>query len=89
VKAARQYDPYYTDKTRKVCEELYGVQKQFTVEQLEARVGFDCSRILPYLVRKEYLASIIGKKKVVGYSCCPKWLAPVDSSQVWEYSDPH
>ena len=43
VKAARQYDPYYADKTRKVCEELYGVQKQFTVEQLEARVGFDCT----------------------------------------------
>jgi hypothetical protein len=89
VKAARQYDPYYADKTRKVCEELYGVQKQFTVEQLEARVGFDCTGILRSLVRKGYLASVIGKKKVVGYSCDPKWLAPVDSSQVWEYSDPH
>jgi hypothetical protein len=59
-----------------VCEELYGLPKQFTVELLEARVGFDCTRILPYLVRKEYLASVIGKKKVVGYKFGPKWPAP-------------
>jgi hypothetical protein len=78
VKAARQYDPYYADKTRKVCEELYGVQNQFTVEQLEARVGFDCTGILRYLVRKGYLASVTGKKKVVGYKRGPQWPAPVE-----------
>jgi hypothetical protein len=55
VKAARQYDPYYADKTRRVCEELYGVPKQFTVELLEARVGFDCTAILRSLVRKGYV----------------------------------
>jgi hypothetical protein len=77
VKAARQYDPYYADKTRKVCEELYGLPKQFTVQQLEARVGFDCVGILRSLVRKGYLASVIGKKKVVGYKYGPKWPAPV------------
>ena len=60
VKAARQYDPYYADKTRKVCEELYGVQKQFTAEQLEARVGFNCTGILRYLVRKGFLSSVTG-----------------------------
>jgi hypothetical protein len=76
VKAARQYDPHYADKTRKVCEELYGLPKQFTVEQLEARVGFDCTGILRSLVRKGYLASVIGKKKVVGYKFGPKWPAP-------------
>jgi hypothetical protein len=73
VKAARRYDPYYADKTRKVCEELYGVQKQFTVEQLEARVGFDCVGILRALVRKGFLASVTGKKKVVGYKLGPQW----------------
>jgi hypothetical protein len=77
VKAARQYDPYYADKTRKVCEELYGLPKQFTIQQLEARVGFDCVGILRSLVRKGYLASVIGKKKVVGYKYGPKWPAPV------------
>jgi hypothetical protein len=76
VKAARQYYPHYADKTRKVCEELYGLPKQFTIEQLEARVDFTCTGILSYLVRKEYLASIVGKKKVVGYKFGPKWPAP-------------
>jgi hypothetical protein len=63
VKAARQYDPYYADKTKKVCEEIYELPKQFTVEQLEARVGFDCVGILRYLVRKGLLASVVGKKE--------------------------
>ena len=65
MKAARQYDPYYADKIRKVCEEIYGLPKQFTIQQLEARVGFNCSGILRYLMRKDFLASVIGKKKVV------------------------
>jgi hypothetical protein len=81
VKAARQYDPYYADKTRKVCEELYGLSKQFTIQQLEARVGFDCVGILRSLVRKGYLASVIGKKKVVGYKFGPKWPAPASFSE--------
>ena len=51
--------------------------KQFTVEQLEARVGFDCTGILRSLVRKSILSSVIGKKKVVGYKRGPKWPAPV------------
>lgn len=53
VKAARQYDPYYTDKTKQVCEVIGVLPKQFTVEQLEARVGFDCNGILRSLVRKK------------------------------------
>jgi hypothetical protein len=78
VKAARQYDPHYADKTRKVCEELYALPKQFTVQRLEARVGFDCTGILRALVRKGYVASVIGKKKVVGYRLGSKWPAPVN-----------
>jgi hypothetical protein len=66
VKAARQYDPYYADKTRKVCEELYGLPKQFTIQQLEARVGFDCVGILRSLVRKGYLASVIWEEESRG-----------------------
>jgi hypothetical protein len=76
VKAARRYDPYYADKTKKVCEVICELQKQFTVEQLEARVGFDCIGILRYLVRKGLLASVTGKKKVVGYKLGAKWPAP-------------
>jgi hypothetical protein len=78
VKAARQYDPYYADKIRKVCEEIYELPKQFTIQQLEARVGFNCSGILRYLVRKNLLASVIGKKKVVGYCLGSKWPAPLE-----------
>lgn len=77
VKAARQYDPYYADKTKQVCEVVVELQKQFTIEQLEARVGFSCIGILRYLVRKGLLASITGKKKVVGYKRGPEWPAPV------------
>jgi len=77
VKAARQYDPHYADKTKQVCEVISEFQKQFTIEQLEARVGFNCTGILRYLVRKDLLASITGKKKVVGYKLGSKWPAPV------------
>jgi hypothetical protein len=77
VKAARQYDPHYADKIKQVCEVIVELPKQFTIQQLEARVGFSCTGILRYLVRKECLASVIGKKKVVGYKCDPKWPAPV------------
>ena len=77
VKAARQYDPYYADKTKQVCEVVRELPKQFTSQQLEARVGFDCTGILRSLVRKSILSSVIGKKKVVGYKCGPQWPAPV------------
>jgi len=77
VKAARQFDPHYSDKIKLVCEEIHELPRQFTIEQLEARVGFSCTGILRYLVRKGFLASVIGKKKVVGYKCGPKWPAPV------------
>jgi hypothetical protein len=77
VKAARQFDPHYSDKIKQVCEEIHELPKQFTIEQLEARVGFSCVGILRYLVRKDLLASVTGKKKVVGYKLGPQWLAPV------------
>jgi hypothetical protein len=77
VKAARQYDPYYADKIKQVCEVIPELPKQFTIQQLEARVGFSCVGILRYLVSKGFLSSIVGKKKVVGYKCDPKWLASV------------
>jgi hypothetical protein len=77
VKAARQYDPYYADKTKQVCEVISELPKQFTIQQLEARVGFDCVGILRSLVRKSLLASVIGKKKVVGYKLGSKWPAPL------------
>ena len=76
VKAARQYDPHYADKTKQVCEVISGFPKQFTIEQLEARVGFDCVGILRSLTRKNFLASVVGKKKVVGYKRGAKWPAP-------------
>jgi hypothetical protein len=68
MKAARQYDPFYADKTKEVCEVISGFPKKpFTVEQLEDRVDFDCIGILRALVRKGFLASITDKKKVVAY----------------------
>jgi hypothetical protein len=61
MKAARKYDPYYAKKTKQVCEVISGLSKQFTEEQLAARVGFDCNGILRSLVRKGFLTSITGK----------------------------
>jgi hypothetical protein len=77
VKAARQFDPHYSDKIKQICEEIHGLPKQFTIEQQEARVGFSCTGILRYLVRKDLLSSVYGKKKVVGYKLGPQWPAPL------------
>jgi hypothetical protein len=76
VKAARQYDPHYASKTKEVCEVIPELSKQFTVEELEARVGFSCGRILASLSRKSLVKSVIGKKKVVGYTVGASWPAP-------------
>jgi hypothetical protein len=81
VRAARQYDPRYAQKTKEVCEvipELQGSHAVFTTEQLEARVGFPCDRILPSLARKGLVSGVIGKKKVVGYKLGRNWPAPVE-----------
>jgi hypothetical protein len=76
VRAARQYDPHYASKTKEVCEVIPELQKQFTVADLEARVGFSCGRILASLSRKGLVKSVIGKKKVVGYTVGAAWPAP-------------
>jgi hypothetical protein len=76
MKAARKYDPYYADKTRKVCEVVSELPTEFNREQLEDRVGFDCLGICRSLVKRGFLASHIAKKKVVGYTRGPKWPAP-------------
>jgi hypothetical protein len=77
VRAARRYDPHYADKTRQVCELIgeNGVQT-FTVESIEARVDYPCTNILRALVRKDFLSSVVGRKKVIGYELGPKWPAP-------------
>ncbi len=80
VKAARRYDPHYAEKTKQVCEigGLIGMEgRLFSVEEVEARVGFACSGILRALARKGFLASIVGKKKLIGYKLGQKWPAPV------------
>jgi len=77
MRAARKYDPYYSDKTRKVCEVISEFpNKEFTRELVENRVDFDCLGICRSLVSKGFLASHIVKKKVMGYSRGPKWPAP-------------
>jgi hypothetical protein len=75
--AARKYDPYYADKTRTVCEVIGELQEQeFTSDELETRVGFDCLGICRALVKRGYLASVKRKKKVVGYTKGQHWPAP-------------
>ncbi|WP_263381252.1 hypothetical protein [Granulicella arctica] len=45
VRAARHFDPHYAEKVKEICEVIPELSKQFTVAELEARVGFDCGRI--------------------------------------------
>ena len=63
VKATRQYDPHYADKIKQVCEVIVELPKQFTIQQLEARVGFSCTGILRYLVRKEYWPQLLERTR--------------------------
>ncbi|WP_348269496.1 hypothetical protein P8936_12325 [Edaphobacter paludis] len=81
MKAARRYDPYYSDKTKRVCEEVHGLPQEFSQIQLGERVDFNCTGILRALVRKDFLASITEKKKVVGYKTGPKWPPPASYFQ--------
>jgi hypothetical protein len=55
--------------------------QQFTFEQIAERVDFDSLGILRALVRKGFLSSITGKKKVVGYKLGPKWPPPASYFQ--------
>jgi hypothetical protein len=75
IKAARKYDPFYTDKVEEVCGIINVLPKQFTEQHLLDRVGYDCTGILRSLVRKHYLRSITGKKKVVVNRPAPPSLA--------------
>lgn len=71
VKAARRYDPNYTLKTKRVCEEVSNFGKKstigFTLAEIESGVDFPATGVLRALVRRRFLASIVGKKKVIGY----------------------
>jgi len=64
IKAARKYDPFYTDKVEAVCGIINVLPKQFTEQHLIDRVGYDCTGILRSLVRKHHLRSVTGKKVV-------------------------
>ena len=67
MRAARRYDPFYTDKVKRVCKEIDG-EKKFTAAVLAGRVGLDPSGILRTLARKGFLSSVVGKKrKVISY----------------------
>ena len=67
MRAVRRYDPYHTEKVKEVCDAINGLPKEFVLEKLVDRVDFDCTGILRSLVRKGFLSSVTGKKKVVGY----------------------
>ena len=82
MKAARKYDPYYADKTRKVCEVISELPaREISRELLENRIDFDCIGILRSLVSKGFLTSHVVKKKVMGYTRGPKWPAPASYFQ--------
>jgi hypothetical protein len=76
MRAARRYDPYFTDKMKSICEAIHALPTSFKQAQLETRVGFDCTGYLRNLVRKGYLTSVTGKKKVMAYRKGAAWPPP-------------
>jgi hypothetical protein len=73
MRAARRYDPYFTDKMKSICKAIHAVPTSFKQAQLETRVGFDCTGYLRNLVRKGYLTSVTGKKKVMAHRKGANW----------------
>ena len=66
VKAARRYDPHYADKIKQVCEVLCELPKQFTMEQLEARVGYfaiACRGFCAILLVKVFWPQLLARRK--------------------------
>ena len=77
MRAARRYDPFYTDKVKRVCKEI-DAKKEFTAAELADRVGLDPAGILRALVRKGFLSSVVGKKrKVISYQQA-NWPPPAE-----------
>lgn len=83
IRAIKKYDPFYTDKVKKVCNAIdkrlskksrRGKQPEFSAEDISKQLDFDCLSCIRLLVRKEYLQSILGpKKKVIGYRRSKTW----------------
>jgi hypothetical protein len=86
MRAVKKYDPFYTDKVKRVCNAIdkrfpnksrASKRAEFTTDELSKQLGFDCVGCLRLLVRKEYLQSIVGpKKKVIGYRRAKAWPPP-------------
>ncbi len=79
MKAARRYDPLYSAKMREICEGIELLSGAFSQDELDlakfiTRTSpFDSTPFLRGLVRKGYLRSISGKKKVIGYAKTELW----------------
>jgi hypothetical protein len=60
LRAINKWDPYYTDKVRKVVDVISDrfPQKQFTAFQLNSELGFDGTRIARMLARRKFLEKV-------------------------------
>lgn len=78
MRAIKKYDPFYTEKVKRVCDEIIskckgkpirkGVKPEFTAAEITKRAGIESTGRLRLLVRRGHLASITdSKKKVIGY----------------------
>ena len=61
---------------KSICEAIHALPTSFKQAQLETRLGFDCTGYLRNLVRKGYLTSVTGKKKVMAYRKGASWPPP-------------
>jgi hypothetical protein len=65
LRVCNKYDPDYVCKIKEICEIINAEfsERVFTHEELNKFFGFDPSRYLNLLVRKQYLSRVYDKKK--------------------------
>lgn len=80
LKAIRKYDPFYTDKLRRLIGVISDTEKDQIVlaEDIAKQLDFDCSGLLRMLVSHDFLATQKANKKILGYQRLDAWPPPAD-----------
>ena len=78
LRAIRKYDPYYTNRLRRLIEVISETPtgKTVPISQIRERLGFDCTSPLRMLVRHGFLAPQKVHKRILGYVRLGTWPPP-------------
>lgn len=80
LRAIHKYDPYYTDKLRRLIEVISATKQGeiIVVAELKSKLDFDCTGPLRLLVSHGFLTTEKVDKKVLGYKRLVGWPPPAD-----------